>query len=511
MSIRQARRLDYNTSDVSGSGIIDDAKALFSRAVNAYSGETGTMLRNMLPDADELARPGFAGEKHALLFNKNGVPVVGNYIGPGTRVLERLKRGDPPRTAVDRAAQAHDLRYMLATDKSQVRDADNRMISALERLRATKGDDRRNILMAETLMKGKRLAEDVGLMSPSQFASMQGIKQAGLSKEDKKMIGSTLGRLQAEGYGNKPAGRGITLEDSYTATAGANQSPVMSGLVREGKGTRPAGGGTHPAGGAMEEGKAEEREYPGDTLRRIAAKAVKGSVVGKAKDVANAAAMLGDEIFKKIRKESPVKTATRKLLNSYQGFGKTRDMLYSHLKPKKQMKKKGGAFDWMSLIKSAAKRVAPTVAGWLGLNKGEIDMIKGKLMPLIDDIIQAVGQKVGSGAGRMRGMRLAARDIAGGSFWDDFADGFRYGFNATADLASNIPGDVGAIAKKMPNLGGPKSIAELKANKRARDKAEANARQADLDTAAQKGQALTSEQKAQLQSYVERLRKGNVF
>ena len=91
-----------------GDGFIDIIKGIVSKGKqvgrigselsNAYSSEIGTSLRNILPNSDETARPGFPGEKHAILKLPNGKYGVGNYIGPGTHLVERLKRGDPPRT-----------------------------------------------------------------------------------------------------------------------------------------------------------------------------------------------------------------------------------------------------------------------------------------------------------------------------------------------------------------------------------------------------------------------------
>ena len=48
---------------------------------DAYTGEIGTAIRNALPSSDDTARPGFPGEKHAILQLPNGKYGVANYMG----------------------------------------------------------------------------------------------------------------------------------------------------------------------------------------------------------------------------------------------------------------------------------------------------------------------------------------------------------------------------------------------------------------------------------------------
>ncbi len=514
MSLKSSRCLERQRTDSrmgpGGAGILDNLSSLKdklssfgSAAASAYSSDLGTRLRNMLPDADENARPGFPGEKHAILFKKgSNMPSVGNYIGPGTKVLERLKRGDPPRSAVDRAAQAHDIRYMVATDQKQVRDADNRMIDAVARIRKNKEDDPRNIFMAETIMRSKRLAEDLGALDPKKFASLQGAKH--LSKEDRMMAGRKLAQLTAEGYGVRPAGRGIrpaggglVQEESFMSAA-SSVNPNMSGLEKMGKVGRgfPAGGKMAVLEQVLEQ-EPEPREFPGDQLRKIAMEGVRRF---RAKDVATATAAALDEMRKSMKKAEG---------GAFVNYGAFRDKLYSHLKPKKQRKKaaaakSGGQMDFLTLIKSAAKMAAPTLAKWLGLEKGEYDMVKGKLMPLIDSILNSVASASTtvrpSGSGKMpkpstSGYRVAARNALGGAWYDDFWDGLRYSVN----LGKEVVGAIGdpetkAIAGAVPSLGGPRTYAEVVAAKKDRD----NRAQADLDTAEQRknSRPLTAAEKA---------------
>ena len=109
--------------DMKGDGIFDMIKGAYDKAKqagsflsDAYSSQTAKDLINLLPDSDDTARPGFAGEKHAILKLKNGRPGVANYMGPNTNLIEKLKRNDPGRTPIDTVAKAHDMRYHNANN-----------------------------------------------------------------------------------------------------------------------------------------------------------------------------------------------------------------------------------------------------------------------------------------------------------------------------------------------------------------------------------------------------------
>ena len=98
--------------DMAGEGVMDIARGLYNKgkaaasylydqkdlikkgaemSADAYGSELATSIKNLLPDSDETARPAFAGERHAILQLPNGKYGIGNYIGPGTQVIKRLK------------------------------------------------------------------------------------------------------------------------------------------------------------------------------------------------------------------------------------------------------------------------------------------------------------------------------------------------------------------------------------------------------------------------------------
>ena len=227
MALVQEQAFDYN---MEGDGFGDIVRGIFNKgkqglkniwknkeaivknAEDAYTGETGTALRNLLPDSDDTARPGFAGEKHAILQLKNGKNGVANWMGPGTNVIERLKRGpngDPGRTPADMVAKKHDISYTLASGEptrekqlAKVREADNRMIRSLKGIQAGEhgGDAARNIQMGMRLIQAKTLGEDLGVLDKTKFAG--DLKK--ISDPDKILLMSNNARLTQEGYGMLP-------------------------------------------------------------------------------------------------------------------------------------------------------------------------------------------------------------------------------------------------------------------------------------------------------------------
>lgn len=75
----------------------------------------------------------FPGEKHAPLQMPDGKATVGNFIGPGTKAVERIHRGDRGITPVDDLAMRHDAFYSLAKTKKDIRDADRDFLNILKK------------------------------------------------------------------------------------------------------------------------------------------------------------------------------------------------------------------------------------------------------------------------------------------------------------------------------------------------------------------------------------------
>ena len=56
------------------------------------------------------------------------------YLGPGTKLDKRLKRGDPGKNRLDRIAKQHDIDYSKARNIRDKWKADEKMVKAIDRL-----------------------------------------------------------------------------------------------------------------------------------------------------------------------------------------------------------------------------------------------------------------------------------------------------------------------------------------------------------------------------------------
>lgn len=89
-------------SGLKGSGVADE----LARKGIAY------IVKRATPQEEATSRPGFAGERHALLLSQDGKRYVSHaFTGPNTNVDARLARGDKPIDQVDEASMMHDIAY----------------------------------------------------------------------------------------------------------------------------------------------------------------------------------------------------------------------------------------------------------------------------------------------------------------------------------------------------------------------------------------------------------------
>jgi hypothetical protein len=165
-------------------------------ASNLAFGKVGTAISNFAPNSDANARPLFPGEQHAFLRVGNSVGRA-NFMGPGTEIVKRLKRGDTGRTKADTVAMMHDIQYSLASDVSGVRKADERMVKTLKKIEKSGGDSRFNTQQGMRLIQAKMKLEDAGV-NPLRFATFGGI-----AAPDIPMLEATEKKLEIEGYGAK--------------------------------------------------------------------------------------------------------------------------------------------------------------------------------------------------------------------------------------------------------------------------------------------------------------------
>ena len=76
-----------------------------------------------------------------------------NYLGPGTRLKERLKRGDRGVNRLDELAKIHDIDYSKAKNLKDKWKADDKMIRAITNLPGKKTKQER---IVKTIMQTKR-------------------------------------------------------------------------------------------------------------------------------------------------------------------------------------------------------------------------------------------------------------------------------------------------------------------------------------------------------------------
>jgi len=130
---------------------------------------------------------------HAPLW-VNGRLRKANFAGPGTNILDRLRRGDQPISGVDKVAKAHDLRYTLANgDVEKEREADNKMLS---KLKDPKLDNRFNRAVGYVPIRAKVALENKGLFPRGHMS-----RGPELSSEDRELVQINLDMLAQEGFG----------------------------------------------------------------------------------------------------------------------------------------------------------------------------------------------------------------------------------------------------------------------------------------------------------------------
>lgn len=109
----------------------------------------------------------FDGERHIPLW-VNGSVKIPNYMGSGTNLIERLRRGDQGVSFADKISKLHDIRYMeaqMAETKEEMRrlksDADREMLDYVRRAKEQGLDNKVNLGLAKLGIEGKQKAEDI--------------------------------------------------------------------------------------------------------------------------------------------------------------------------------------------------------------------------------------------------------------------------------------------------------------------------------------------------------------
>jgi hypothetical protein len=152
-------------------------------------------VSNKFKPSDKEATEIEAGEKHGILILPNGKIGRANYMGPGTNLIKRLKRGDKPRTEMDELSRAHDIRYDLAKSQNDIEEADRIFIKGAKKIRKEGKDNSFNTYVGQVPIQAKLFAEKKGLIKPT-FKKGQI-----LDKEEEELLEKTLASAIQKGYG----------------------------------------------------------------------------------------------------------------------------------------------------------------------------------------------------------------------------------------------------------------------------------------------------------------------
>ena len=422
----------------SGSGSLSDLKTYLDKGAavgRAATGPVGTAIRNALPSSDNTARPGFPGEMHAILRLPNGRPGVANWMGPGTNVEARLQRGDPPRTESDRVARTHDIRYALANNNADVRVADQKMVQALKRVAASKGDSRVNIEMGLRPIQAKMLLERSGVAKPEQFASTGGIPSG------------RRGAYEALEASEGAAGYGLALPGGQLKEMLLAQSAPPKFRPRSAGSGLSLPVGSHGAGLSLPGGMA--RPIPYGAIAKLVGKAVPfllktlGESTGipfhKVFSRGKGLKLAGQGVFaealaplamsgKSIQLGSGVLDSLRSGFHSAKkGFAAAQPHLRSFANAVKPFASQA-AKALLPLLVSAAKAKMGMGGGSAGPPKKEA--VKALAPGFIASITRLLARVLG-GRGMPKGQ-------AGMGFWSDFAKGFMMVMNPALKVAKTV-------------------------------------------------------------------------
>jgi hypothetical protein len=404
--------LEYE--EMSGEGIIDLAKSGYEKAKNAvskvagfYGSETGKRLLDYVPSSDENARPGFAGENHAVLKLANGKAGIGNFIGPGTQVIKRVARNDVGRTPVDMLAMRHDIDYTIAAaeakNKNQLlkmgRKADLRMIEGTKRVAKNKLDSRANIIQAKAI-SAKVAAEDLGILSKDKFIG----DLEKLSDKDLILLKSKRAELTQQGYGNpgeklkhklmmKYSGKGCCGQDGEGVyLAGRSRRPRRKQQENSGRGN-PYGSGN---------------PYGGGNIDNLVDYIKNGLIPNMKKDLGITREIPTDKIIKLLKQSNPTSVTA------------ISDLLSKMLLPilvNNEVKQSGSG---IKVVQKASVEKAKQV-----VKKVQPELIK-KLKEGIKNAIQFYFDKKQSGG---------AIQISGAGFWASFWRGFKKALRVVGKVA----------------------------------------------------------------------------
>lgn len=431
----------YSGADMDGEGIMDIARGILSKGKQAgkwlygqrenikkgaqmasdiYASDVGKAVQNLIPSSDATARDGYSGERHAILQLPNGKYGVANYMGPGTQVIKRLKRGDPPRTKSDKTAMRHDIDYALAAgapnkvqQDKMIRAADQRMVKNLNRIAKNKGDAKKNIFQGRRLIQGKMAAEDIGLMEKGSFGGPLGK----ISDSDLLILNQNKDKLGQEGFGNLPAQQlKMKLIRQHRRTKGKGLKTSGGGLHQPGGGLHQPGGGISLPGGRMLSASQMKK-----VNRCVKCEVMRGKgVVDILKSVVKVLGPVAKEIGPKILKEIVLPFAIKKVKEKMEGSkgdglrlagqrqrgrGRGRISMSKSYGTSKGYPMKGGFWFLAPLIALAAEAISGVTVASVGsaIATGAAGAAAGAITKKI----------IGSGKMKGKGVKEVAQKVAG--------------------------------------------------------------------------------------------------
>jgi hypothetical protein len=177
--VHRGRNPNNTQSEMSGAGFFSTLKSLFNKgkkvvttidkAVNETNlGAFGKTVLNESFSQSKYKTGSFPSERHPIIPDYDGRPVIASFLGPGTQFKKRVARGDRPVSFLDEYAFKHDKSYMEHQGKPKgIREAD------LKFIRNVKKDNR--LSRAEKALGigaigGKVALEEVGINPYGEFS-----------------------------------------------------------------------------------------------------------------------------------------------------------------------------------------------------------------------------------------------------------------------------------------------------------------------------------------------------
>lgn len=205
-----------NEIPIEGGGIFDRLKKALSSGINK-----GINLIAKPP------YPGFDGEFHSVLKVPGQGLQRASFCGPGTQLIERIKRGDRPLTEVDAACFEHDKGYYRAKNTTDSRLRDMEAVRRMGDMRRSGADSKFNILQPEMVLRAKMALEDTGILDKSKFISTEPPTSEGLALVGNGFfddLGRDLKKISKRGRDSRGGGFFRDVANTFVDYDGAERS-----------------------------------------------------------------------------------------------------------------------------------------------------------------------------------------------------------------------------------------------------------------------------------------------